>query len=440
MVEPAEAFGRRLRELRQRRGVSQADLAGEELSPSYVSRLEAGQRVPTDAVVRLLARRLDCRVEDLLFGENVAAPGDVELELRHAELALRSGAAQDALERFERLAALPSQPHLEPLRDAIEYGLAQTLEATGAHETALRHYLAVSRGDPESALVHQATIGVCRCYLVCGDLARCLEVGEPMYRWLSEIGALATDAGAEVTAVLSTAYQERGDLATAQLLAKEALEQAERLADPMAIARSYRAASLAAHERGATGEALRLAERGLATLAGESADEVARLRITYGTLLLRETPPRIDEAVAELTAGRQLLRPPLDGGEHANCLTELARAQLYAGDREAAVATASTAVELAADTRLPAGVRPRLVLAAALQPGGAEADAAADEVRQLLEDGGSTRGWARLWREYGDLLAGRGRIAEALAAYDQALSRSGLAAIAWPAPEVPRSQ
>src|SRR5829696_5026482 len=274
-----QAFGTRLRDLRQRRGISQAELAGEELSPSYVSRLEAGQRVPTDAVVRLLARRLDCRVEDLLFGEDVAAPADVELELRHAELALRSGAAQDALERFERLAALPDQPHLQPLRDAIEFGLAETLEATGAHETALAHYLGVSRGDPASALVHQATIGVCRCYLVCGDLARALEVGEPMYRWLAEVGALATDAGVELTAVLSSAYQERGDLATAQRLAREALAQAERLDDPMARARTYRTASLAARERGATGEALRLAERGLAVLAGETSDEVARLRI-----------------------------------------------------------------------------------------------------------------------------------------------------------------
>jgi len=432
MVEPAEAFGLRLRELRQRRGVSQAELAGEELSPSYVSRLEAGRRVPTEAVVRLLARRLDCRVEDLLFGEHVAAPAEVELELRHAELALRSGAAQDALDRFERLAALPSQPHLEPLRDAIEFGLAQTLEATGAHEAALGRYLNVSRGDPASALVHQATIGVCRCYLACGDLARALDVGEPMYRWLADIGALSTDAGVELTGLLSAAYLERGDLATAQRLAREALQQVERLDDPVAMVRTYRTASLAAHERGATGEALWLAERGLAALAGETSDEVARLKITYGTLLLREVPPRTTEAITELTAARKLLRPPLDSGAHASCLTELARAHLLAGERERAVQTATLARELSGPAPVPAAVRPLLVLAAALPPGDVRAREALDEAGRLLGGGGPTRSWARLWREYGDLLATLGRTADALAAYDQALRRTGIPSTGWP--------
>ena len=310
---------------------------------------------------------------------------------------------------------------------------AQTLEATGAHETALARYLHVSRGDPASALVHLATLGVCRCYLVCGDLARALEVGEPMYRWLAEIGALSTDAGVELIAVLSTAYQERGDLATAQRLAREALEQAELLDDPVAVARTYRTASLAAHERGATGEALRLAERGLAALARQTTDEVARLRITSGALLLWEVPPRVTEAIEELTAARKLLVPPLDGGAHTTCLTELARAHLLAGDRVQAVESAKAARELAGAGRQPLAVRPLLVLAAALPAGSPEAQRVLEETARLLEGGGRTRSWARLWREYGDLLATLGRTADALAAYDQALRRTGIASTGWPA-------
>ncbi|XIE81676.1 helix-turn-helix domain-containing protein [Streptomyces sp. SBR177] len=51
-------FGRRLRELRLERGLSQAALAGHEISTGYLSRLESGARPPTDRVVAYLAERL----------------------------------------------------------------------------------------------------------------------------------------------------------------------------------------------------------------------------------------------------------------------------------------------------------------------------------------------------------------------------------------------
>jgi len=427
MLEPPEAFGGRLRDLRVRRGVSQSDLAGEELSPSYISRLEAGHRMPTDAVVRLLARRLDCSAEDLLFGEGTATPRDVELELRHAEIALRTGAVGDAVERFERLAALSGHPHLDALRDPVELGYAQALEADGDHEAALARYLRVSTGDPTSTQVHLATIGACRCYLAYGDLTQAVETGEPLHRWLAGIDALGTDAGIELTTVLAGAYQERGDLATANRLAADALDRAELHGDPTALARAYLAASLAANEHGATGEALRLAERGLAALAGDGAADPSRLEITYGGLLLREDPPRTDEAIRVLTGAKARLTAPHRRTTLAACLTELARAHLLAGEADRAVETATAAADAAGESSLPDPARTRLVRAAALLAvGDASALEVLDSVARRLSAGGPTRGWARAWREYGDLLRTLGRPDEALTAYDQALRRTGL--------------
>ncbi len=427
MLEPPEAFGTRLRDLRVRRGVSQVDLAGEELSPSYISRLEAGQRAPTDAVVRLLARRLDCRPEDLLFGEGAITPGDVELELRHAELALRTGAVGEAVERFERLASLSAHAHLDALRDSVELGYALALEADGDHEAALARYLRVSAGDPVSALVHRATVGACRCYLAHGDLAQTLQTGEPLYRWLAANEALGTDAGIELTTVLAGAYQERGDLATARRLATEALAQAEPLGDATALARTYQAVSLAAHEHGATAEALRLAERGLAALAGDDAADPSGLEIAYGGLLLHDDPPRTDEAIRVLTAARARLTAPHRRTALAACLTELARAQLLAGDAGLAADTALAAQDAGGDTPLPEAVRTLLVRAAALSTAGSAEVAAVLEVAlRRLSAGGPTRGWARAWREYGDLLVTLGRVGDAIAAYDEALRRTGL--------------
>ncbi|MGN5376796.1 helix-turn-helix domain-containing protein [Streptomyces lasalocidi] len=53
------AFGRRLRKLRQARGLSQTALAGDGMSTGYLSRLESGARQPTERAVAYLAVRLD---------------------------------------------------------------------------------------------------------------------------------------------------------------------------------------------------------------------------------------------------------------------------------------------------------------------------------------------------------------------------------------------
>ncbi|SCF80808.1 Helix-turn-helix domain-containing protein [Streptomyces sp. Ncost-T6T-2b] len=52
------AFGARLKALRLQRGLSQASLAGEEISTGYLSRLETGARQPTERVSAYLAKQL----------------------------------------------------------------------------------------------------------------------------------------------------------------------------------------------------------------------------------------------------------------------------------------------------------------------------------------------------------------------------------------------
>ncbi|WP_327305675.1 helix-turn-helix domain-containing protein [Streptomyces sp. NBC_01298] len=51
-------FGRRLRALRLAQGFSQVQLAGTEISPAYLSRLESGARPPTERVVAYLCEKL----------------------------------------------------------------------------------------------------------------------------------------------------------------------------------------------------------------------------------------------------------------------------------------------------------------------------------------------------------------------------------------------
>ncbi|XMA40054.1 helix-turn-helix transcriptional regulator [Streptomyces albogriseolus] len=51
-------FGRRLKRLRAARGLSQADVAGDGMSTGHLSRLESGERRPTERTVAYLTRRL----------------------------------------------------------------------------------------------------------------------------------------------------------------------------------------------------------------------------------------------------------------------------------------------------------------------------------------------------------------------------------------------
>jgi len=53
-----ETLGTRIRRLRAEQGLSQRDLAGPNLSYAYISRIEAGARVPSERALRRLATGL----------------------------------------------------------------------------------------------------------------------------------------------------------------------------------------------------------------------------------------------------------------------------------------------------------------------------------------------------------------------------------------------
>jgi transcriptional regulator with XRE-family HTH domain len=66
-VQEAQLFGRRLRELRQSRDLTQEALAeAADLSGNYISDLELGLKVPSLTIVVRLSQALDVAAADLL--------------------------------------------------------------------------------------------------------------------------------------------------------------------------------------------------------------------------------------------------------------------------------------------------------------------------------------------------------------------------------------
>src|SRR5690349_21989650 len=103
-IDSAKDVGRRLREARTKAGLSQRQLAFPGCTAAYISRLEAGARVPSLQMVNQLAARLDVSGQWLATGveATVVTPDD----LIDAEVALRLGELDEAETLY--------RAHLEP--------------------------------------------------------------------------------------------------------------------------------------------------------------------------------------------------------------------------------------------------------------------------------------------------------------------------------------
>lgn len=67
-IQPeGEVFGRRLRELRQKHGVTQEQLSvATGLTEGYISNMERGLKVPSLTTILRIAVALDCKVTELV--------------------------------------------------------------------------------------------------------------------------------------------------------------------------------------------------------------------------------------------------------------------------------------------------------------------------------------------------------------------------------------
>jgi transcriptional regulator with XRE-family HTH domain len=431
-----EAIGDRIRNRRRELGLHQQSLAGDGVTASYVSLIEAGKRHPSDQTIRHIATRLGVSPEYLLTGEDPTSAADQDLEIRFAELALANGDAADAERRFRSLLASALG---EPTLDRVRWGLAASLESLGRLEEAIAAYEELRLAalcDPAGRPLLRSVTALSRCYREAGDLARAVDVADAAADRMSAFGLESSDLAVDMLCTVAFAHQERGDI----VRAKQILARVRRLADDLGTPRTrgaaYWNASVLAGEIGATGEAVALAERALA-LFGEGDDErnLSRLRNAYATLLMRHDPSKANEALHLLAEARDALASTGSSVDVAYCETEMARALVLTGDPEAAVEHAVAALDrLGPDSRLEAP-RARLALAYALAAAG-HRDQAIGEYRgaaEVMEALGARRQAALAHAELGQALEAAGDTAGALAAAYRALTLASVA-VPFPAP------
>jgi tetratricopeptide (TPR) repeat protein len=225
--------GRRLREARERAGLSQRQLAFPGCTPAYISRIEAGKRIPSLQLLRELGRRVGASADYLATG--VEAPTQEESHLLEAQVAIRMGelepaeqlytrALEDAVSADERGEALVGLGRLAWLRSqsgaAIEY-LEEALELLG------------ERGLREPALGDALGRG----YSALGELESAIGIFERYLKAAKD----RKDAPEQVrfSALLATALIETGNYDRARELLRAALDEVAEELDPIAPAKLY---------------------------------------------------------------------------------------------------------------------------------------------------------------------------------------------------------
>ncbi len=427
-----QEFAKRLRALRAAKGLTQRQLAGDELSVSYVSLLEAGRRTPTPETVRVLASSLGCSPAELLGEADSPVTRPAVLNVRFGQLSLEAGRYDEAHTHFEAALAAPD---LDPLmRSEARVGLARVREGQGRLREAAEAYESLVQEAIDSPQ-YLASLGVviswCRCLYELGDLGRVIEVGTGAMRELDRLQAWQSDTAIQLLATVAAAHFELGEIQQAERLLREGLRRAEQMRSPAARAAVLWNASHVASEEGRHREALELAEEAL-TYFRSSGDRraAARLLSQYGYLLLRQDPPRVDDATRTLEEGLAILTEVGYGYERGYILTELSRAHLMRGDAAAARELAERSLAELGPQAVLERARAQTALAAALAALGERQEAAEifDRAAQTLSQLRASRQAARAWVELGNMLDEAGDPAGAVRAFRQATASVNLAA------------
>ena len=271
-VDDPVAVGRRVRQRREAAGLTQRDLSFAGCTAAYVSRIEAGARIPSLQILHEFAKRLRVTPEYLATGRPEGE--DISSELLEAEVAMQLGNTHRAAELYEAARAEADSPaafaraqlglgRLALRRDAIEEGIELLEEALESG------YLAP--GD-ESAAANALGRG----YVMQGRYDEAFAIFE---RSLGEARNRA-DRFDEVrfSLLLANAYIDHGDHGRAHAALGEVLDVARQTVDPLLRASLYWSQSRAYLSQGEPDRAAEYARLALATLrASEQTLEAARV-------------------------------------------------------------------------------------------------------------------------------------------------------------------
>ena len=271
-VDDPIAVGQRLRQAREAAGLTQRELSFEGCTAAYVSRIEAGARVPSLQILHEFAKRLGVTPEYLATGR--PAGEDVSSELLEAEVALRLGDEERAAQLYE---AARANADSAAALVRVQLGLGRL--ALRRNEIAQGIDLlerAVQSGELAPGDASAAANALGRGYVMQSRYDEAFAIFD---RFLDEARSRA-DHFDEVrfSVLLANAYIDHGDYGRAHATLGEVLDVARQTVDPLLRASLYWSQSRAHLSQGEPDRAAEYARLALATLrASEQTLEAARV-------------------------------------------------------------------------------------------------------------------------------------------------------------------
>lgn len=408
-IDSTAGVGRRLREAREARGLSQSALAFPGCSTGYVSRIEAGHRAPSLQVVRQLAARLGVAEEWLARGVDEAEAG-VPAALRDADLALRLDQVDEA-ERIYRelLAGEPSRA----ARVRIAIGLGQIAYVREDLDAAIEQLELALSLEPE-LWDHGGLDTLGRAYFRRGEV----EASIAVFRRAHARAESERDPSARLrfAVLLANALTDVGAFSEASLLLADVLDHVHR-GDPLELARVCWTQSRLHTQQHEHDAAARYARRAL-DLLDLTEHTYYRAKAHHLLAFAEIDAGNAETALELLSASRRLFGDQATPSDVAALDLETARAYALLGRADDA---AALALRAAGQLRNEHPVNLGRGFAAV-----AEAFEARDEPERALElyalalellADPPTRYLADACARYGSLLEEMGRLDEAFAVY-----------------------
>ena len=380
-VDDPVAVGQRLREARERAGLSQRQLSFEGCSPAYISRIEAGERIPSLQLLREMGRRLGVSEDWLATGldRDVLAEDRTLLD---AEIALRFDEIDTAAELYDQ-ALQGATTNTEKARALA--GLGQIAFERGEPRRAVQHLeqaLALSGLEASDQPSLADTLG--RAYATLDDL-------EPAIRLFRQSLERASQRKHSPEAVrfgvlLANAYIDNAEFDEAERVLRETVDKAQNARDPVFQARIYWSLSRLHALQGEPSPAVRYARKALdlleltehTTYAARAHQLLAHVELDRGNAsealklldaglpLIQEWGNQVELALFQLEKARALVQ--LDRGNEARTIAQESAALLETagpvdagrghaivaevyetlGDRRSAIATYEHAADLLA--------------------------------------------------------------------------------------------
>jgi len=409
-VDDPRAVGKRLREARRRAGLSQRDLAFPGCTTAYISRIEAGVRIPSLQVLTRLADRLDVSAEFLATGRD----SPVVDPLQAAELALRFDDPHTARETFREVSDTAGD---DRTRARAIAGLGHVAFEAGDHEQAIAHFeqaIALAPSLEEDAGLADS-LG--RAYAFTSRFDEAIGLFERRLASAEDRQDLMETLRFSV--LLANTLADRGRMGRAEELLGHALALAESSRDPLMRARIWWTQSRLHVLENDPARAERYARLALDTLA--MTDHTRYLAFAHQTLaLIKLDQGEPDEALELIESGMPLVLEGGNGYERGVFLVERARALSDLGRLDEADAAANEAMELLDGS--PGDAMRALAVRAGVHEQRGEADEAIAAYRAAVAAPELTSRYrVETLTKLGEALRRNGRTDEALDVFSQAL-------------------